>query len=533
MHRGLLLVAAAAAALLAATSAAAKTGGTFVAELSTDVDYVDPGLDYLSSGWEIQYATGCKLLNYPDTNGPRGGQLVPEVAAGFPKVSQNGKTYTFTVRPGYKFADGTAVTAQSFADAFNRDANPKLQSPAQAFVTDIVGANAVLNGQGSQIAGIVVKGNTIAFHLTHPAPDLLSRIAMPFFQAIPRDLAQNVDPNGANVIKSCGPYYVADRVPNKSITLKRNPYYKGSRPHNVNQIIYHVGNTLEVIRQNVESGQTDYAAQGLDPQAWKPLFDKYGINKGRVFVNPILGVQYIAMNTSQPLFKDNVKLRKAVNYAIDRRALLAQSGYLAGKRNDQYLPPGLPGYKDVNVYPLKAPNLTLAKQLASGNTRGGKATLITSNRGSAPLRAQIIQFDLAQIGLDVQVQTLSRAVQIEREGTRGSAFDLTDEAWQADYADPYDFINVLLDGKFIQDANNNNLAYMNDPKYNAMMDHAALLFGAKRYQAYANLDAALTKDAVPWASRANPTNRNFVSARTGCFTYNVVYSVDLAAICLK
>src|SRR5438105_15831221 len=92
MHRGLLLVAALFAALLAATSAAAKTGGTFVAELSTDVDYVDPGLDYLSSGWEIQYATGCKLLNYPDTNGARGGQLVPEVAAGFPKVSQNGKT---------------------------------------------------------------------------------------------------------------------------------------------------------------------------------------------------------------------------------------------------------------------------------------------------------------------------------------------------------------------------------------------------------------------------------------------------------
>src|SRR5207245_5251861 len=106
-------------------------------------------------------------------------------------------------------------------------------------------------------------------------------------------------------------------------------------------------------------------------------------------------------------------------------------------------------------------------------------------------------------------------------------------AWQADYADPYDFVNVLLDGKFIQDANNNNYAYLNDPKYNSMMDRAALLFGSKRYQAYANLDAALTRDAVPWASRANPTNRNFVSARTGCFTYNVVYSVDLAAICVK
>src|SRR3954462_13771449 len=146
MHRGLLFVAALVAALLAASSAAAKTGGTFVAELSTDVDYVDPGLDYLSSGWEIQYALACKLMNYPEKNAPLATQLTPEVAAGFPRVSNNGRTYTFTVRPGYRFANGEAVTAKSFADAFNRNANPRLQSPAQAFMTDIVGADDVLNG---------------------------------------------------------------------------------------------------------------------------------------------------------------------------------------------------------------------------------------------------------------------------------------------------------------------------------------------------------------------------------------------------
>src|SRR5437667_5723575 len=123
MHRGLLLVAVLFAALLAASSAAAKTGGTFVAELSTDVDYVDPGLDYLSTGWEIQYATACKLLNYADRDGSQGSQLVPEVA-GFPHISKDGKTYTFVVRKGFRFANGEPVTAQSFALAFNRDANP-------------------------------------------------------------------------------------------------------------------------------------------------------------------------------------------------------------------------------------------------------------------------------------------------------------------------------------------------------------------------------------------------------------------------
>ena len=83
-----------------APSGQAKKGGTFVVELSTDIDYIDPQLDYLSSGWEIQYAVGCKLFNYPDKLGDAGSQLTPEAAVGAPIVSKDGKTYTFRIRPG-------------------------------------------------------------------------------------------------------------------------------------------------------------------------------------------------------------------------------------------------------------------------------------------------------------------------------------------------------------------------------------------------------------------------------------------------
>jgi len=89
------------AALCVASTATAKdkvkTGGTLNVDLTTDVDYTDPALSYLSTGWELEYATGLKLMNYPDGLGPRTAQLVPEAAAGFPKVSNNGKTYDFTV----------------------------------------------------------------------------------------------------------------------------------------------------------------------------------------------------------------------------------------------------------------------------------------------------------------------------------------------------------------------------------------------------------------------------------------------------
>jgi ABC-type transport system substrate-binding protein len=513
----------------------AKAGGTFVVENSTDVDYTDPGLDYLSTGWELQYATACKLMNYPDKNGAQGSQLVPELAAGFPVVSNNGKVYKFTVRTGYKFSNGQAVTAASVAAAFNRNANPKLQSPAQPFLSDIAGADAMINGKASSISGIKVAGNTITFTLTAAAPDFIARTSMPFFQAIPSSLATQLDPNGANAYPSCGPYYFADRVPNKSITLKRNTFYKGPRPHNVNEIDFKIGNTLDVIEQNVKSGTTDYAAQGIPPNDYKAIADQYGVNKGQFWVKPQLGVFYLAMNHDRPLFKNNIKLKQAVNFAIDRRALVAQSGYLAAPRADHILPPGIAGSRQCNCYPFNVTAATVAKakSLAQGHTGTGSAILWTSNRGAAPLQAQIYQYNLKQIGLDVQVQLFSRGVQIEKEGTRGADFDFTTEGWIADYADPFDFLNVLLSGDSLHDSNNNNVAYFNDPKYNAAMKAASHLVGAKRYSTYGALDVDMMKNDPPWAVRSNLNDRVFVSKRTGCFTFNAVFSVDYAALCIK
>jgi ABC-type oligopeptide transport system substrate-binding subunit len=517
-----------AAALLAATASAAgpKQGGTIQIDLRNDVDYTDPALSYYAPGWELEYATQLKLLNYPDANGARSSQLVPEAAAAFPKISSNGRVYDFDVTASFtKFSNGQPVTAANFKAAFDRIADPKMQSPAAAFMSDIVGANA------TPVSGVRVRGSHLIVTLTKAAPDFMSRIAMPFFSAIPTNLAR--DPNGVDTPPSAGPYYVASREPNKSIVVKKNPYYKGKRPHNVSQFVYTVGNSLEAIRLRVEQGSSDYAADGIPPAAYSDVASKFGVNKGRFFVRPLLSVQYLAMNTAQPAFKNNVQLRRAVNYAIDRTAMLRQSGFLAGKRADQILPPGLTGFRDANLYPLKGPDLTTAKKFANGHTGDGKLVVYTCNSGSCPLRAQILQYNLKQIGLDVEVKQFTRAVQIQKEGTRGEPFDIADEGWTADYADPYDFINVLLDGGNIQDANNNNYSYFNDAKYNQKMAQAALLSGPKRYAAYGALDVDLMKNALPWAPRANANNRLFVSSHFGCFTYSNIYGNDLAASCSK
>jgi ABC-type oligopeptide transport system substrate-binding subunit len=512
------------------SGAVGATGGTMNVDFFTDVDYTDPALDYLSTGWEIEYATCLKLLNYPDANGPKGGQLTPEAAAGFPKVSNSGKTYDFTVNASFtKFSNGQPVTAANFKAAFDRDADPKMQSPALPFFSDVVGSDK------SPVSGVKVKGSHLIVTLTKAAPDFLARMAMPFFCAVPTNLPH--DPNGVLAPPSAGPYYIASRVPNKSIVIKRNPFYKGKRPHNVNEINYIVGNSQAATYLRTQQGATDYAAGGIPSASYAEAAQKYGVNKGQFWVKPQLGISYLAFNHDRPLFKGaaGAALAKSINYAIDRKALLAQGGYLAGKRADQILPPGIAGFRDANLYPLKGPDVTTAKKWAAkaGVKDGQTIEYYTSNTGAAQLAAQIVQFNLKQIGLNVNTHLFARAVQINKEGTRGEPFDITSEGWIADYADPYDFINVLLSGDSLHASNNNNVAYYNDPTFNKQMIDASNLSGAPRYKAYGNLDVNMMLKNPPWAPRNNFNDRILVSSKIGCFTFNSTYSLDYAALCSK
>ncbi len=538
------VAAAALGAALLATGAAsaspAKTGGTITVEMGSDVDYIDPQLSYFGETWKLEGATACKLFNWPDKSGAAGAEITPEVAAGLPVISKDGKTYTFKIKSGFKFSNGQAVTAKSFSDSINRFANPGMQSTGVQFLDVVKGAQDVIDKKAQTVSGVTAKGDTLTIQLTKPSPDFLARLAMPFFQAIDTKLAGQIDAAGINEFASCGPYYFSARTPERSITLKKNPNYKGGRAANADVIQVNIGNDVDVEYQNVEKGTTDYASGGIPATEWKTVVDKYGLNKpdGRVHVVPQLDIRYVAMNRSRPLFKDNVGLAKAVNWTVDRQAFSAQGGYLFGKRTGQILPPGMLGYKPQGIYPLRitANTQKVANKFASGNLRDGKAVLWSSNRGVAPLQAQLIQYNLKQIGLDAEIKLLPRAQQFTDAGNPKTAtYDLTIERWGADYADPYDFINILLDGAQVTNTQHNNYAYWNVEKYNKQMAEASLLVGANRGAAYAALDGAIMKDNPPWAPLVNSTDRIFLSSRVGCVTINQAQGTGplLNVLCLK
>jgi peptide/nickel transport system substrate-binding protein len=508
--------------------------GIFLYSLDTDIDYVDPALANYTVSWEIEYATCALLLNYPDASAPRGSRLIPEVAARFPTVSGGGKVYTFTLKKTYRFSNGKRVTAANYAAAINRNLDPRMASPSQPFLDDIAGAQDVIDGRKRTVAGVEVLGDDrLRITLEKRAPDFLARVAMPFLCPIPVNLARNPDGISAPVLGS-GPYYVARWEPKRALTLRRNRFYRGPRPHRLERVVYGIGLPLSTIRLNIESGATDHGP--VPPAAHSELGRRYGVRQsspGRYFVNPTGSIHYLALNHDRPLFGGgglgNVPLKRAINFAIDRIAMITQRGAYAGVINDQYLPPTMRGMRNEAIYPTR-PDVARARALAHGNLRGGKAFLWPCNTGGACITtAQIVQENLRQIGLEVEIRAFSRSCCVIDPKMRGMPYDILMRSWRHDYFDPYAFL-FLVDGSTIRPAGNTNLSYFNSPEYNRKIARAASLSGQERYRAFGALDVDLARSAAPLATYMTDNTRRYFSARVGGFFEHPVYGLDLAAL---
>jgi peptide/nickel transport system substrate-binding protein len=496
----------------------AASGGVLRVDLQPDFDSVDPALALLPQTWQLEYATCLKLMNFPDKEASQGGSRpVPEAAAALPSISRDGRTYTFTIRKGLRFNTGATVTAANFAFAMNRVLAPALASPGATFLTDVVAID-------------VPMPYRLRIVLRRPAPDLLSRLTLPYFCALPLDTP--TDPSGVGApVPSAGPYYLASWDRGRAAVLRRNPFYRGARPHRVDEIDYTLGIDLEAQRLRVESGQSDLGQ--FPPAAAGELAAKYGVNKGRFFVKHQLTIWFLALNRAGHLFKNNDRLARAVNFAIDRTALARQHGAYAGTRTDQILPIGLSAFEDRSLYPLKAPDYRKASALAKGHLRDGKAKVWTFNLSFGPPIAQVVAFNLKHIGIDAEITAFDPVVLRTKAGARGADYDIMVAGWAADYPDPFNFVNRLLSGTSIRSANNVNYSYFDENRWNKRMAKAARLFGRTRDHAYALLDRDLMAQAAPIAPYIASNARVFVSSRVGCFTYQSVYGTDLAGLCLK
>ena len=493
-----------------------------VAMRSVDVDSIDPAVSYAVASFYLVDTTCARLLTYSRAVTPR---LEPEVAAGFPRISRDRKTYTFTLRSGFRFSDGAPVRASAFARAINRTLAPGLKSPLAAYTRDIAGADRVLAGKTTEAAGVVARGNTLVVRLKRPVPDFPARTT--FLCAVPPALP--AEPEGVGTYPAAGPYYVAEYHPGEKVVLRRNSFYGGKRPQHVDGFDVDLRVTsFEEVLDRIERGDADWgwalAAAYFDPQ--RRLAAKYGVNASRFFLSPGSELRGYVLNTARPLFRDNPRLRQAVSFAIDRAALgRIFGGPLATQPTDQYLTPRMPGFRDAHVYPLGAPDLRRARALARGHTRGGKAVLYAPDRPEMLAAAQRIRRDLAKIGLDVQIKGLPPPAYFGRLGPSGP-YDIGFMPWVPDYLDPYAVLNVLFDGRFV---GSTNWARFDSAEYNRLLRQAALLQGEARYRAYGKLDARLAREAAPMVAVAFLNEPTLVSRRVGCVTR----PFELTSVCLK
>ena len=543
-RRALVLASLAAVSLLAVAalpgaqaSTHAQAGGIFRVSFQASnslqaFDNVDPALAYSRESWALLDTVCARLMRYRDEKPPEGYRMVPEVAAAFPKVSPDGKTTTFKLRTGFRFSDGSPVRADAFAQAIYRTMAPGVDSPAYLYTHAIVGAEDFRAGRAPRAAGVTARGNTLTVRFTREVRDFAAWTTMPFFCAVPPTLPPS--PEGVRTFPGAGPYTIREYRPDDRIVLRRNPYYGGSRAHHVDG--FHVdlsAGSPEEVLDRIEAGKADwgYAPAHIHTDLGRGLIGKYGLDEWRYSLKPGLTVAMFVLNSSRLLFKDNPRLRRAVNLVLNRNAFKASAA--AQPLTDHYLPSPVRGFRDRAVYPLDG-DLVRAKTLAAGSLRDRKAVFYVPACIGALACAGFVEGQLEKLGLQVEVRPFpewtTTSAYLGRLGDPDEPWDLALIQWTPDFVDPFAYINRLLDGR---PAGGTDLARFDEPLYRDLMRKASRLQGAARERAYAELDLRLTRYAAPVVPLYVVSEATLVSKRVPKRCMLLRPALVLTTVCLK
>ena len=276
--------------------------------------------------------------------------------------------------------------------------------------------------------------------------------------------------------------------------LRRNPFYRGGRPHHVDRFIVDMqaaspGQVLDQIERN----QADW---GWVPPPFyhdpaRGLARKYG--GSRYFLAPGWALGGYLLNSHRPLFRNNPSLRRAVNFAVDRTALLRGR---TGRAADQLVPRGIPGFRDAAYGSAGPPRRAKGTFSGQWNIRAAAPPFCTRSTCQTSVRAgRSLVNNLEKIGLKVDLKTFPPLAYFDQIDNPRAAFDIAGFDWLPDYIDPYQYTNLFFDGRH---HGGRSLSRFDSPRYNRLMRRAARLQGQARYQAYADLDLRLSRGAAPF-----------------------------------
>src|SRR5215472_1501138 len=524
-------------------SLASHRGGTLtlIAQLSPHDQATDPAAAWMIPIWQMLSVTNDGLVGYQRTGGPAGNTLVPDLATALPVPADGGMTYSFHLRPGIRYSNGTLVRPEDFRHAIER----VFAIGAAAFqYAGIVGAAQCERAPGrcDLARGIVAndRADTITFHLTAPDPEFLYKLALPFADAVPPATPDHRV--GPAQLPATGPYMTQSFVPLHRWVLVRNPRFHqwsgqaqpGGYP---SRIILRLDIPPGPAVNAVERNHADVLLSP-PPAGIHQLATRY---PGQLHSGPEGGTVGLVVNTRVWPF-DVLAARQALNYAIDRATLIQLiGGPLMAQPTCQILPPAMPGYRPYCPYTINpnpsggwtAPNLARAEQLvrASG-TRGAKVTVTAAFGMGIPAQTtgHYLVSVLDQLGYRASLQVITgwnaynRRLYDSRQRMQVGWF-----SWYQDYPAPSDFISPLLTcHSFVPDNPGNlNAAEFCNRQIDAQVAEA-LALQARNPSAAAALWAHIDQEIVgqaPWVPVYNPRSLVVLSRRVGNYQFDPYWSV--------
>lgn len=551
---------------------------------------LDPQRDYFFDSWAVFRC--CLLRTLLSHNGRSteegGAELRPDLASALPEVSADALTWTFRIKPGVHYGppfQDTEIVAADFVRALEREADPEVEAATLGYAfyySAIEGFDDFAAGKADSIAGLEVPDpHTLVVHLVEPAGDLGNRFSMPATAPIPEGAAGGHEKDYGRFLVSSGPYMLegseqldfsaaaeaqepaSGYTPAKSITLVRNPSWRRSadalRPAYPDRIEVSLGGTIEEWAPKVDAGTIDMQLFPGPPLQAPPdqiqAYQEDPERRDQLFVNTRDFIRYIPINVAVPPF-DDVHVRRALNYAIDKAALRdLRGGEVAGEIAGHIALNSLENNLLVDYDPYATEgsrgDLTKAKdemrQSTYDRNQDGMCDvpacrdIYTPTFPSTPVipipwdkLARSIRSDLAAIGIELDVQVKEDLAQAQSEPldpTRRVPISIG-LAWGKDYLNASNFFEPLFAQASLGNGNASLVGASPDqlrewgyevesvPSIDAKITQCKAAVGVAQFQCWAEADQFLMETVVPWVPYIEESRIVIVSDRVASYSFD-------------
>jgi peptide/nickel transport system substrate-binding protein len=525
-----------------------KKGGIVKFADESAPDSVDTGDTYYGSQWNFVRLYSRALTMFTPAPGDASAKLVGDLAEGLGTPSDGGKTWTYKLRQGVKFEDGTVITSKDVKYGISRSTDKTVFPDGPTYYDTMLNWPAGYKGpykskgMNTDSAISTPDDNTIVFHLKSAFAGFDYLAMTPQTAPVPEAKDQGAKQKQHYI--SSGPYMFASYADGKSYTLKRNPNWDPATDPNRKALPDGYDMQMNVDAEDIDNrliaGDLDVALTGNGVTA---------ATQARVLGDPTLKARadnptlsrlwYTSINPTVPPF-DNIECRKAIEYGMDKTSFQTAFGgeFAGGALASTLMPPIVPGYKQFDLYPTPDSKGDLAKA-KDALTKCGQPNGFSTNisyrieRPKEKATAEAFQQQLAKIGIKLTPKGYPRKDYFSTYAgnppyVKKNNLGLVVNGWGADWNDGFGFLSQITDSRVIRDTGGSSNTSVRIPEVDKLLDQASSeLDTAKREAIWGQIDQLVMQQAVIYPGvyakslllRGKNLTNVFINPQMGMYDY--------------